>query len=123
MLAMLRSRLQVLIALFLPLSFLWLMLACVATCESQSKSHTAPEACSSENVATEITTHTSSCPLNALPEATVPERAGSKSKLLATLLNSFSIVPVDVNRGTTLRQSFNALFLDSPIARPPVLRI
>jgi hypothetical protein len=93
-----RRRPQVAIAMFLPLSFLWLTLACVATCEAQAETHSASTIWSAESATPELTTHISSCPLRSLPEAAIPQRLDCKANVNTTALNSLSIRLVHVGR-------------------------
>jgi hypothetical protein len=120
--AMSRPRFQVSIAILLPLSFLWLMMACVASCERQTESYTAVAARSYENSETELNAQESCCPFESLPEATVPEHGAAKMKFPAS---SFPIASSDVvMQGAPGRhRSSNPQLPEACIKQLSVLRI
>ena len=120
-----RLWLQVAMALFLPISFLWLTLACVATCEAQAETHSKSTILSAETATTELAGHASSCPLRALPVGTIPDKSNCKAKMdPAAALHSFSIVSAHQSRGgTVLTHSGASPPRQAAINELPVLRI
>ena len=83
-----------LIALLLPLSFLWLFMACVSICERETVAMHPPTALSCSTDISEIrhVPDCGGCPLSYFPAALTPERA--KSILALGTLSSFApIIP------------------------------
>lgn len=83
-----------LIAALLPLSFLWLFMACVSICERETLAMHPPTDLSCSTDISEIThvPDCGGCSLSYFPTATTPERA--KSILALDTLSSFaSIIP------------------------------
>jgi hypothetical protein len=69
-----RFPLKRLIAAALPITFLWLFVACVSTCARESAEHHNQPAVSS-SIETSHTPDGEGCLLTSFPKATVPERA------------------------------------------------
>jgi hypothetical protein len=122
-----RFPLQRLLAVALPVSFLWLFAACVLICEREvADTHDRPIVSSpGEAVEAEGTTDCGECPVNSLPEATAPERTALKFNLQTP-----SGVPPSLHPTTSLTGGLppgpperRPPSADPPLARLPALRI
>jgi len=119
-----RFPLKRLVAALLPISFLWLFVACVSSCTRESA-----EKQNQLNVSSSIETKDASdcegCLLATFPQATAPERAAFK----LNLQSSFAVLTVkpSVNSSTDevtfeLRH-FQSSSTDPPLKRLSALRI
>ena len=87
---MARLLLKRIIAALLPLSFLWVFMACVSICERETLATHPPTALSSSTDISEVShvPDCGGCPLSYFPAATTPERA--KSILALDTVSSFA---------------------------------
>jgi hypothetical protein len=123
---MLMSRfpLKGLVAAFLPISFLWLFVACVSTCTRESAEKQNRPIVSS-SIETEDAPDCEGCLLTTFPQTTAPERVTFKLNLQA----SFAILTVtpSVNSSTDeitfQHRHFQSSSIEPPLKRLPTLRI
>jgi len=121
---MLRFPLKRLIAALLPISFLWLFVACASICARESTEKYANHAGS---LSTKITdgTDCEGCPIASSPKATIPERAAFKFNLQTPRVIPPSILSANsLAHGVTfVRRYHQPSFTDLPLNRLPLLRI
>lgn len=119
-----RVLLKKLIACLLPMSFVWLLVACVSICARESAALRASNPiCSSTEI--EDSSDCRGCPLTAVPKAVMPERAISGFDVQPPVVIGPSLRPFDFPddefaSGSRQRQPSSA---DPPSKRLPVLRV
>ena len=109
-------------AALLPISFLWLFVACILICGSEIAEHHAADTISLSMVMTD-TPACAGCPVSSIPKATVQESA--RFDLLAPLVLSHSILAVSSLADSVAFPSHyhQSSFADPPLKRLPLLRI
>jgi hypothetical protein len=125
---MMRFRLKRLMAMLLPISFLWLFVACVTICGREGTQEThEPSIISSACEITEITEtpDCQDCPLTSFPRATAPERVTFKLYLQTAFFarSSFTSVGAPFDGTTFFYRPHKPSFTDPPFNRLPALRI
>ena len=119
-----RVLLKRLIACLLPMSFVWLLVACVSICARDGAALQASNSsCSSTEI--EDSNYCKGCPLTAVPKAIMPERAINGfdvqlSVVIGPSLRRFDIPADDFVSGSRQRQPSYA---DPLSKRLPVLRV
>jgi hypothetical protein len=117
-------QLKKLIATVLPLSFLWMFVACVSICVRES---TEGLGHNSVTLPTEMrdASDCHGCPLTPVPKAIIPERTIHPSDLQTPVLVSCAMFPVDsVTSGAALvSQQRRMASVSPPLERLPALRI
>lgn len=117
-----RSPFKRLIAAFLPMSLVWVFVACASICARESTDEHSNDRLTAP-IEIKDASDCRGCPLTAFPKATIPERAIHSSDLQTqVLLQSLVLYSAanDFADGLRQRQRFSA---DPPLTRLPVLRI
>ena len=113
-----------LMATVLPISFIWLFVACVSICARESM-----EGHSNNQVSSPIEIKDASdckgCPLTSFPKARIPERTIHGSDLQTTVPNPPLILSVDssADDAAFVLRSRHRSSVDPPLKRLPALRI
>lgn len=109
--------------MFLPLSLLWVVVACVVLCERES-SHTAKQVISADVSTIEGVPDCDECPLNFFPQAISPEQTKPVISLVAALANSTLAVLTCSNPDCLDHRQYRVLCTVSPpLERLSSLRI
>jgi hypothetical protein len=111
-----------LIAALLPISFIWIFVACVSICERESTEHMDTQ---SAVVEVRESSKCTGCPITSFPKARIPERTAHGSDLhrpiaLPALMFSGFILSDCVVVASRQRQQSTT---DLPLKRLPALRI
>jgi len=121
---MARFPLKRLLAAILPLSFLWLFVACVSICTEESREHSAANAALASAKLTEAP-GCEGCPLSSFPKATVPQRSTFHLDLQTPLVVpslTFAVDALADGIAVAVPRS-QSPFSSPPLDRLPLLRI
>jgi len=113
------------IAVLLPLSFVWVFVACVEICERETLASHPPTDFTTSNRINEIRheRECDGCPLSYFPKATTPEQVRSSSDSISSL--ALAIPSIDSYHPIIFSSHVDRPVFDAspPLKLPPPLRI
>jgi hypothetical protein len=113
-----------LIAVLLPMSLIWLFVACISIC-AREVIERQPKGSVSSSTEIRDSSDCKCCPLTSLPTATIPERTIHGSDLQTPVAPQAAVHSVDslVDRVAFVPRQPQRSFVEKPLKRMPALRI